>query len=112
MFQPILPEVISGSIGILDTITPIRRLCQGTNLFTRTIESIDLKRRRIGPAAGFGSRQCYLDYDHLVITLGNVTNLAGQPWAVRVRAPLQESRGRAERAQPHHQRPGGGRHRA
>src|SRR5688572_31650911 len=63
VFQPMLPEVISGSIGLLDTITPIRRLCPSTNLYTRTIESVDLARRRVSAAAGFGSRQCYLEYD-------------------------------------------------
>ena len=46
-FQPMLPEVVSGSIGILDTITPIRRLCPRTNLYTRAIEEIDL-----APCAG------------------------------------------------------------
>src|SRR4030095_9683264 len=40
-FQPMLPEVVSGSIGILDTITPIRRLCPRTNLYTRAIEEVD-----------------------------------------------------------------------
>lgn len=79
VFQPMLPEVISGSIGLLDTITPIRRLCPRTNLYTRTIESIDLTRRRVTAAAGFGSRPCALPYDHLVIALGNVTSFAGQP---------------------------------
>src|SRR5262249_50192534 len=79
VFQPMLPEVISGSIGILDTITPIRRLCPSTNLYTRTIETIDLERRRITAAAGFGSQHCALEYDHLVIALGNVTSFAGQP---------------------------------
>jgi NADH dehydrogenase len=34
VFQPMLPEVISGSIGLVDTITPIRRLCPSTNLYT------------------------------------------------------------------------------
>ena len=34
VFQPMLSEVISGSIGIVDTITPIRRLCPRTNLYT------------------------------------------------------------------------------
>ncbi|HEX9408895.1 MAG TPA: NAD(P)/FAD-dependent oxidoreductase, partial [Methylomirabilota bacterium] len=33
VFQPMLPEVISGSIGIVDTIAPIRRLCPRTNLY-------------------------------------------------------------------------------
>ena len=35
VFQPLLPEVISGSIGILDTISPIRRLCPNTNQIGR-----------------------------------------------------------------------------
>src|SRR5213596_2029798 len=78
VFQPMLPEVISGSIGILDTITPIRRLCPSTNLYTRTVDKIDLDRKRVSAAAGFGSRQCTLEFDHLVIALGNVTSFAGQ----------------------------------
>src|SRR5262245_35173088 len=41
VFQPMLPEVISGNIGIVDTISPIRRLCPGTTLYTREIEGID-----------------------------------------------------------------------
>ena len=79
VFQPMLPEVISGSIGLLDTITPIRRLCPDTNLYTRSIECIDLERRRVTAAAGFGSQQRFLPYDHLIIALGNVTSFAGQP---------------------------------
>jgi NADH dehydrogenase len=79
VFQPMLPEVISGSIGLLDTITPIRRLCPRTNLYTRMIESVDLARKRVIAAAGFGSQQLYLEYDHLVVALGNVTSFAGQP---------------------------------
>jgi len=79
VFQPMLPEVISGSIGLVDTITPIRRLCPQTNLYTRTIDCIDLERRRVTTAAGFGSPPHALPYDHLVIALGNVTSFAGQP---------------------------------
>src|SRR5215475_7307766 len=55
VFQPMLPEVISGSIGLVDTITPIRRLCPNTNLYTRQIETIDLERRVVTASAGFGS---------------------------------------------------------
>jgi NADH dehydrogenase len=73
-----LPEVVSGSIGILDTIAPIRRLCPRTNLYTRAIEEIDLQRRCVTLASGVGSRQLQLEYDHLVVALGNVTSFAGQ----------------------------------
>jgi NADH dehydrogenase len=79
VFQPMLPEVISGGIGILDTIAPIRRLCPRTNLYTREVESIDLKNKTVTTSAGFRPRAARLEYDHLVIAVGNVTNFAGQP---------------------------------
>ena len=79
VFQPILPEVISGSIGILDTIAPIRRLCPNTNLYTREVESIDLKNKTVTTSAGFRPRPSQFEYDHLVIAVGNITSFAGQP---------------------------------
>jgi NADH dehydrogenase len=89
VFQPMLPEVISGSIGVLDVITPIRRLCPNTNLYTRTIESIDLRHRSVQSAAGFGSRQHHLHFDHLVVALGNVTSFAGQPGLAEYALPFK-----------------------
>ena len=79
VFQPMLPEVMSGSIGLTDAITPIRRLCPNTNLYTRPIEKIEIQRKRILMAAGLGARPRELEYDHLVIALGNVTNFAELP---------------------------------
>src|SRR5215467_14760745 len=79
VFQPMLPEVISGSIGLVDTITSIRRLCPNTNLYTRQIEEVDLQHRRVIAAAGLGTRPCEIKYDHLVIALGNVTSPADLP---------------------------------
>jgi NADH:ubiquinone reductase (H+-translocating) len=79
VFQPMLPEVISGSIGILDTITPIRRLCPRTDLYTREVESIDLDAHVVTTSSGFRPRPSRLEYDHLVIALGNISSFAGQP---------------------------------
>jgi NADH:ubiquinone reductase (H+-translocating) len=79
VFQPMLPEVISGSIGIVDTIAPIRRLCPKTNLYTREVESIDLESKTVTTSAGFRPRPFEIGYDHLVIAVGNVTSFAGQP---------------------------------
>jgi NADH dehydrogenase len=89
VFQPMLPEVISGGIGILDVITPIRRLCRHTNLYTRTIESIDLAHRSVQSTAGFGSRQHHLHYDHLIVALGNVTSFAGSPGLAEYALPFK-----------------------
>lgn len=79
VFQPMLPEVISGSIGLLDTICPIRRLCPRTDLYTREVESVDLANRVVTTSSGFRPRPYHLEYDHLVVALGNVTSFAGMP---------------------------------
>lgn len=78
VFQPMLPEVISGSIGVLDTIAPIRRLCPKTNLYTREVESIDLKNKVVTTSAGFRPQTSQLEYDHLVVAVGNITSFASQ----------------------------------
>jgi len=53
VFQPMLPEVISGTIGLLDLVSPLRRLLPATEIHVREVESIDLKNRTITTAAGF-----------------------------------------------------------
>src|SRR5438128_2739462 len=77
VFQPMLAEVISGSIGITDTVTPIRQLLPRTDLHVREIESIDLKNRTITTSPGFRPHAHVISYDYLVFALGNVTDFRG-----------------------------------
>ena len=79
VFQPMLPEVISGSVGIVDTIVPIRRLCPGVNLLTRDVEIIDLDAKVITTSPGFWPQPRKLEYDYLVLALGTAMNFAGMP---------------------------------
>src|SRR5262245_39854088 len=53
VFQPMLPEVISGTIGLLDTVSPIRRLLPKTILHVRDVEAIDLQSKSITTSQGF-----------------------------------------------------------
>src|SRR3954465_350102 len=53
VFQPMLPEVISGTIGLIDLVSPLRRLLPATEIHVREIESIDLQRRTVTTAPGF-----------------------------------------------------------
>ncbi len=77
VFQPMLPEVISGSIGILDTVSPIRRLLPKTRLIVRDVEALDLHQKSITLSQGFRPRPYILQYDYLVFALGNVTDFRG-----------------------------------
>ena len=79
VFQPLLPEVVSGSIGLLDTVSPIRRLCPHTQLYVREVERIDLERRVVVLAPNFRPRTLELSYDYLVLAPGNVTEFSGMP---------------------------------
>lgn len=78
-FQPMLAEVISGEIGLLDTISPLHRLLPRTKIYIREIESVDLERKVVRLQPGFSRRIQELPYDHLVVALGNVTDFRNSP---------------------------------
>lgn len=79
VFQPMLPEVISGSIGLTDVVSPIRRLLPGTQLHVRDVEAVDLGRQIVLTSPGFHPHPHEIPYDHLVVALGNVTDFRGLP---------------------------------
>ena len=89
VYQPMLPEVISGSIGLTNVVSPIRRLCPRTNLIMREVEDIDLTNQIVTISPGFRPRQLQLKYDHLVIALGTVTNFYGMPGLIENAMPFR-----------------------
>jgi NADH dehydrogenase len=89
VYQPMLPEVISGSIGLTNVVSPIRRLCPRTNLIMREVEDIDLKRQIVTISPGFRPRQLQLKYDYLVIALGNTTDFHGMPGMIENAMPFR-----------------------
>lgn len=74
VFQPLLPEVISGTIETLHVITPIRRMAPRTQLYTREILDIDLSRKVVKLAPEFLPKTKELPFDHLVVALGSRLN--------------------------------------
>jgi len=77
VFQPMLPEVISGTIGLLDVVSPIRRLLPRTDLHVREVESIDLEAKVVITSPGFRPHPHEIRFDHLVLALGSVTDFRG-----------------------------------
>src|SRR5271170_6264317 len=70
VFQPLLPEVISGSVQLNHVISPIRRLAKTARLFTREVEAIDIANRTVKLSPGAKPAPSMITYDHLVIALG------------------------------------------
>ena len=89
VYQPMLAEVISGSIGLTNVVSPIRRLCPRTNLIMREVEDINLKNQTVTISPGFRPRQLQLKYDHLVIALGTITDFHGMPGMIENAMPFR-----------------------
>ena len=77
VFQPMLAEVVGGSLGILDTINPIRILLRKTELFFREIDSIDIENQKVHLTPKFSHKAKKIPFDHLVLALGTVTDFRG-----------------------------------
>jgi NADH dehydrogenase len=77
VFQPMLPEVISGTIGIVDTVSPVRRLLTRTEVHVRQVLGVDLERRVVVTSPGFHPHPHEIAFDHLVLALGTGTDFRG-----------------------------------
>lgn len=75
IFQPLLPEVASGTISASDAVTPLRQMLPNVKFRNAEILDIDLKNRNIKILQGFRRRQHKIPYDHLVIAVGQECNL-------------------------------------
>ncbi|MGH7296543.1 MAG: NAD(P)/FAD-dependent oxidoreductase, partial [Polyangiaceae bacterium] len=77
VFQPMLPEVISGTIGLVDVVSPLRRLLPKSDVHVREVEAIDVEGKTITTSTGFHPHPHVLRWDHLVVALGTQTDFRG-----------------------------------
>lgn len=79
VFQPMLAEIVGGSVGLMDTVTSLRRLLPDTRVFVREIEQVDVEARAVTLGPGILPRSVVVEYDSLVVGLGTVTDFRGLP---------------------------------
>ncbi len=77
VYQPMLAEIISGNVGVFDTVSPLRQLLRKTTVLVRDIEHVDLENKVITTSPGIVPVPHRIDYDYLVLGLGNVTDFRG-----------------------------------
>jgi NADH dehydrogenase len=77
VYQPMLAEVVGGSVGMTDTVSSIRRLLPKCRLFFRDIELIDLEKKEIHLTPEFSHTPTIVPFDDLIFALGNVTDFRG-----------------------------------
>lgn len=83
VFEPMLPEVASGSLDPRHIVNPIRHLLRRTRFCTADVQSIDLENRRVTVAHGLPRHNHHFDFDYLVLGLGSVTDTSTVPGIAR-----------------------------
>ena len=81
-YQPMLSEVVAGSIDILDSVTCLRSLLKHTSIYIREITDIDLNNKSITLSPNFSHKDVIINYDHLVLALGSVTDFRTSPGGI------------------------------
>src|SRR4029077_21111567 len=79
LFTPMLHEVAASDLDLTNIVNPVRKLLKRVNFFAGEVESIDLKRKTVAVSHGFDHHHHNLQYDHLVIGLGSITNFYSLP---------------------------------
>jgi NADH dehydrogenase len=82
LFTPMLHEVAASDLDITHIVNPVRKLLRRVNFFDGGVESIDLPARRLVVSHGKdigGTHAHELEYDHLVLALGSITNFYNLP---------------------------------
>lgn len=84
LFTPLLPEVFSGMIDPRQITTPVRAFLNDATFYQANVESIDFDNKKVRISHTIGKyfepidmREHSVDYDFLVIALGNEENFFG-----------------------------------
>jgi len=95
LFTPLLHEVAASDLDLTHIVNPIRKLLRRVKFFHGDVQEIDLRARRVAVTHGSDEPHPHqLEYDHLVIALGSVTNFYNLP-GLQERALTMKSLGDA-----------------
>lgn len=96
LFTPMLHEVAASDLDITHIVNPIRKMLKRVRFFDGDVERIDLERKRVLVSHGLEAQghDHELEYDHLVLSLGSITNFFNLP-GLQERALTMKSLGDA-----------------
>jgi len=79
VFQPLLADIISGTIETTHVVVPLRRMLPGCGVEVGYVEGIDVRARTVHLRRRLSGQIVAVHYDALIIGLGGVTDLAAVP---------------------------------
>jgi NADH dehydrogenase len=82
LFTPMLHEIAASDLEITNIVNPLRKLLRRVKVFVGEVERIDLPNKRVVVSHGrpsYDNHSHCLEYDHLVLALGSITNFFDLP---------------------------------
>ena len=79
LFTPMLHEIAASDLEITNIVNPLRKLLHKVEVLVGDVNEIDLPSKRVLISRGYGNHPQQIDYDHLVIALGSITNFYDLP---------------------------------
>jgi NADH:ubiquinone reductase (H+-translocating) len=92
LFTPMLHEVAASDLDITNIVNPLRKLLRKVEVLVGDVNQIDLPKRRVLISHGYHNRSLQIDYDHLVIALGSITNFYDIPGLADLAVPMKSLR--------------------
>ncbi|MFO0829859.1 MAG: NAD(P)/FAD-dependent oxidoreductase [Phycisphaerales bacterium] len=79
LFTPMLHEVAASDLDVTTIVNPIRKLLRRVKFFCGECRAVHLASRTVTLVHGDDGHVHDVEYDHLVVALGSVTNFYGLP---------------------------------
>ncbi len=79
LFTPMLHEIAASDLEITNIVNPLRKLLRKVEVVVGDVNQIDLPNKRVLISRGYRNDSQQVDYDHLVIALGSITNFYNLP---------------------------------
>src|SRR5438034_2871576 len=89
LFTPMLHEVAASDLEVTNIVNPLRKLLQKVEVLVGDVDQIDLSAKRVLISRAFRNHPQQIDYDHLVIALGSVTNFYNLPGIAELAVPMK-----------------------
>jgi NADH:ubiquinone reductase (H+-translocating) len=92
LFTPMLHEIAASDLEITNIVNPLRKLLHNVEVLVGDVNQIDLPNKRVSISHGYRNQILQIDYDHLVIALGSITNFYDLPGLIELAIPMKSLR--------------------
>src|SRR5438128_4873945 len=92
LFTPMLHEIAASDLEITNIVNPLRKLLRKVDVLVGDVNQIDPRTKRVLISRGYRKPLQKLDYDHLVIALGSITNFYDLPGLAELAVPMKSLR--------------------